>query len=173
MLTSSNQKSGFTIVELLIVIVVIGILAAISIVAYNGVQAKAANQQTISSVRAYYTALQAYAVDNDDYPSGNTCLGPEDFYVSNPCYIGTGTYTYSAAQNASLEKYLNSPQSLPKGKVVGSGITSSGIFYYPSSQYLGFSLRSTSACPSIAGARDNGKTIVGADVYCRISFPAL
>ena len=37
-----NKKlSGFTIVELLVVIVVIGILASISIVAYNGIQNKA------------------------------------------------------------------------------------------------------------------------------------
>ena len=34
---SSNKTKGFTLVELLIVIVVIAILAAISIVAYNGV----------------------------------------------------------------------------------------------------------------------------------------
>ena len=34
------KKRGFTIVELLIVIVVIAILAAISIVAYNGIQAR-------------------------------------------------------------------------------------------------------------------------------------
>lgn len=37
----NKQNSGFTIVELLIVIVVIGILAAITIVAYNGVQQRA------------------------------------------------------------------------------------------------------------------------------------
>ncbi|MBC7943391.1 prepilin-type N-terminal cleavage/methylation domain-containing protein [Candidatus Saccharibacteria bacterium] len=37
----SPRKSGFTIVELLIVIVVIGILAAISIVAYSGIQERA------------------------------------------------------------------------------------------------------------------------------------
>lgn len=38
-----KSKSGFTIVELLIVIVVIGTLAAISIVAYNGIQDRARN----------------------------------------------------------------------------------------------------------------------------------
>ena len=38
---SSNKTKGFTLVELLIVIVVIAILAAISIAAYNGVSNKA------------------------------------------------------------------------------------------------------------------------------------
>jgi prepilin-type N-terminal cleavage/methylation domain-containing protein len=38
MRASKQKQRGFTIVELLIVIVVIGILAAITIVAYNGIQ---------------------------------------------------------------------------------------------------------------------------------------
>ena len=37
----SEKQKGFTIVELLIVIVIIGILAAITIVAYNGIQQRA------------------------------------------------------------------------------------------------------------------------------------
>ncbi|RYF29318.1 MAG: prepilin-type N-terminal cleavage/methylation domain-containing protein [Chloroflexi bacterium] len=40
-MATPSSKSGFTIVELLIVIVVIGILAAITIVAFNGVQKRA------------------------------------------------------------------------------------------------------------------------------------
>jgi prepilin-type N-terminal cleavage/methylation domain-containing protein len=43
-----KTKSGFTIVELLIVIVVIGILAAITIVAYNGIQDRA-NDTSVKS----------------------------------------------------------------------------------------------------------------------------
>lgn len=60
------QKQGFTIVELLIVIVVIAILAAITIVAYTGIQerAKASAMQSAASQEAKKAPL--YAVDNAD-----------------------------------------------------------------------------------------------------------
>lgn len=41
---------GFTIVELLIVIVIIAILATVTIVSYNGIQARAKNTKTVSAV---------------------------------------------------------------------------------------------------------------------------
>ncbi len=69
---------GFTIVELLIVIVVIAILAAISIVAYNGFQSRARNTQQITTAKGYLTAFAAYVAANGSYPpysTGRPCLG--------------------------------------------------------------------------------------------------
>lgn len=75
---AKNKQSGFTIVELLIVIVVIAILAAITIVSYNGIQRRAYISQTISAVQAYKRALLSYGSINSSYPtvgSGGVCLG--------------------------------------------------------------------------------------------------
>jgi prepilin-type N-terminal cleavage/methylation domain-containing protein len=64
----TNKQSGFTIVELLIVIVVIGILAAITIVAYNGIQARANNAARISEAQQLAKVLSIYRTNNDQYP---------------------------------------------------------------------------------------------------------
>jgi prepilin-type N-terminal cleavage/methylation domain-containing protein len=55
-----KSSSGFTIVELLIVIVVIAILATISIVAYNGVQARARDSKRVSDAAQIKKSLLAY-----------------------------------------------------------------------------------------------------------------
>ncbi|MDB5167909.1 MAG: ral secretion pathway protein [Candidatus Saccharibacteria bacterium] len=71
-----KQRSvGFTIVELLIVIVVIGILAAITIVAYTGVQARARNADRQADINAIVKALALYQIDNGSYPKQGTVVG--------------------------------------------------------------------------------------------------
>lgn len=54
-----SKRNGFTIVELLIVIVVIGILAAITIAAYSGVRARAVAARTASDTRSFEVAIRA------------------------------------------------------------------------------------------------------------------
>ena len=58
-----NKTKGFTIVELLVVIVVIGILAAITIVSYGGVTARANTSAGQGSSAAAMAKLNVYAVD--------------------------------------------------------------------------------------------------------------
>ena len=61
---------GFTIVELLIVIVIIGILAAITIVSYRGITAKA-NESTIKADLANAKKqIELYKADHGSYPTG-------------------------------------------------------------------------------------------------------
>lgn len=63
-----KQKSGFTIVELLIVVVVIAILAAITIVSYNGIQNRANDTVVRSDLANAARKVEAYKIDNGAYP---------------------------------------------------------------------------------------------------------
>lgn len=64
-----RKEEGFTIVELLIVIVVIAILAALVITSYLGIQSRARDSERQSDIRNIATAVQAYATINDGrYP---------------------------------------------------------------------------------------------------------
>ncbi|HZP55336.1 MAG TPA: type II secretion system protein [Candidatus Saccharimonadales bacterium] len=69
MVSLKRRSSGFTIVELLIVIVVIGILAALVIVTYNGIQQKARDTERKTDVKALQGQLEAYWANNAKYPT--------------------------------------------------------------------------------------------------------
>ncbi|NCU29410.1 prepilin-type N-terminal cleavage/methylation domain-containing protein [Candidatus Saccharibacteria bacterium] len=66
---SQTKQKGFTIVELLIVIVIIGILAAISIVAYNGVTQKARDDRRVTNARNLVNAAASYNAENGTWPT--------------------------------------------------------------------------------------------------------
>lgn len=108
---------GFTIVELLIVIVVIGILAAITIVTYNGIQQRAANNKTLTAANAWVEALKLYKADNGRWPNGWVCLGDNYKYGATgtdetgtaQCRLtNTSGFTVSESFNSLVRPYFNS-----------------------------------------------------------------
>lgn len=110
------KSRGFTIVELLIVIVVIAILASITIVAYNGIQQNARDSGRKSDIAAIAKALKMYAADNGNYiGSGSGCgsagNGSGWMYYD---YDGAGTWksmTQCLIDGGYLSKALEDPQS--------------------------------------------------------------
>jgi len=69
MISLQKRNKGFTIVELLIVIVVIGILALLVITTYSGIQAKARNAKRQSDVQALQQQIEAFFQNSGYYPS--------------------------------------------------------------------------------------------------------
>jgi len=67
-LTMTRTKNGFTIVELIVVVIVIAILAAVTLVAYNGVQENAANASVKADVDNAMSQLATDYQKNGFYP---------------------------------------------------------------------------------------------------------
>lgn len=104
-------KQGFTIVELLVVIVIIGILAAISVVAYNGVLAKARDAQRSQDIQAIAKALEMYYIDNGQFPAsfcGSSCPSPKKI---NAYWLTTSDGSWDLLEQALVPKYMSA---LPK-----------------------------------------------------------
>ncbi len=100
------RSSGFTIVELLIVIVIIAILAAITLVAYNGITNRAKQSANQSVITSYVKAFQLIKADTGSLPAGggstgSSCLGPDP--QPDPCTKGgQGASASSTAATKSL-----------------------------------------------------------------------
>ncbi|MCD8561722.1 type II secretion system GspH family protein [Candidatus Saccharibacteria bacterium] len=109
------ERRAFTIVELLIVIVVIAILAAITVVAYTGIQARAKDASIQTSLRNAVSKIEAYKAVNGQYPTTQSVAIAEGdatgqlLYVDANCYIGSGNTVKTSAWIPNIDMAL--PQS--------------------------------------------------------------
>ncbi len=112
-MNTAKRTNGFTIVELLIVIVVIAVLAAITIVAYNGIQNRAKASAAQSAVAQATKKVLSYSIENSDqYPASLAAIG-----VTNS---GSTVYEYSVNNSVSPRTYCVTA-------------TTSNVSYYESS----------------------------------------
>lgn len=90
-----KASSGFTIVELLIVIVVIAILAAISIVAYNGIQSRAKTSSANTTASNTAKKAELYNTEVGNYPIRLSNLtgasSDKSYHLADVVYSGTQT----------------------------------------------------------------------------------
>lgn len=124
-----KTKSGFTIVELTVVIVIIGILAAISIVTYNGVQARSRDSIRHSDVALITQALDRYYLENGRYPASN---GGSTTINSGWSTTADASWQYLA--NQLVPDYISSmpsdPTSTPGASVLSAGTKSYNYAYF-------------------------------------------
>ena len=136
---AKNKQSGFTIVELLIVIVVIGILAAITIVAYNGIQQRAQTATLQSDLEGAAKQLAMDQVTNSAYPAtvaaANNGAGLKASPGTSYSYIVNNSITpvyYCLAETntaSSLTYFVNSTTNTPQvgGCSVTNLVTNPGV----------------------------------------------
>lgn len=90
----AQKQKGFTIVELLIVIVIIAILATITVVAYNGIQDRAKNSTAQSDLNIFAKKIENARIDATDglYPVIPTAA--MDIHLSKGTYSVTRNNWY-------------------------------------------------------------------------------
>ncbi|RYF28198.1 MAG: type II secretion system protein [Chloroflexi bacterium] len=115
---------GFTIVELLIVIVVIGILATITIVSFNGIQVRAKNAAWVSEFKGYQKLFMLYQAQYGKYPTmpinNRYCLGDKNIKA------------------ADVNAAFSAPDADPNATPISAPFNDGGYcrdVYYPSSRH--------------------------------------
>jgi prepilin-type N-terminal cleavage/methylation domain-containing protein len=68
---NKNQDKGFTLVELLIVIVILGILATVTVFAVRGITSQGEENACKVELRTAETAIESYYAQNDQTDAGN------------------------------------------------------------------------------------------------------
>jgi prepilin-type N-terminal cleavage/methylation domain-containing protein len=66
---SGSTRQGFTMVEIMIVVVIIGLLAALAIPAFQRVRRKAQNTRFASDLRTFAQAFETYAMEKGVWPA--------------------------------------------------------------------------------------------------------
>ena len=100
-----NRKKGFTIIELIVVIAILGILAAILIPQFGNFREKAAENAVLSEARSVATAVDAYYALEGEWPEDDTAKAKmvTDKYLTQALADKTtlaagGAFTYGDAE---------------------------------------------------------------------------
>ena len=182
----ARQAQGFTIVELLIVIVVIAILASITVVAFNGISARTSNSKIMADVKSYEKLIRSYFIQKGTppyVPVGNAwvCLGKTADYpaisgwAAGQCYDESGT-TYDAYAN---DTHYADLQTVGTGgsptfdSVYAGSYRYRGVSFFYWNDYSGgvlaYVLKGNVTCGDDSWFRDYRSSTN--TTYCELSFP--
>ena len=111
---TTYQQKGFTLVELLVAIAIIGILATIALVTLNDARRKGRDVTRVAEMHQLQVALAIYYDDNGGYPGGGGVCGAlpsglvPSYVNALPTDPGGGSlaYAYGAASASTTQDYV-------------------------------------------------------------------
>jgi prepilin-type N-terminal cleavage/methylation domain-containing protein len=98
MSTKTQSRSGFTLVEIMIVIAIIGLLLAIAVPNFLKSRQLAQSRACLNNIRQIQASKQVWGVENSksatEVPTDADLVGPRLYLKQKPTCPGGGTYTY-------------------------------------------------------------------------------
>ncbi|WP_461420754.1 type II secretion system protein [Gudongella sp.] len=88
----NKKRKGFTLIELVVVIAILGLLAALAIPRFGNVRDDAEKATLVADARSVYTSVMMYYAENGSYPTAETDLGPNYLDVNS---LGITGWTWS------------------------------------------------------------------------------
>lgn len=132
-----NFRRAFTLIELLIVIAIIAILAALLLMGLTKAKAKTREVVCKNNLRQFGQAMQMYAADNDDFlpPEGTgTSLNPTiGWYIALPRVMGIPTYAEMEWRTNPAAPLTRSPLICPSNTNRSNG---NNLFHYCLNEHL-------------------------------------
>lgn len=116
--TTTSSRRGFTLLELLVVLAIIGLISSVGVSSLTEARKKSRNAVRLQEVTAYSKAAEIYYVNNQKYPQGYSsyrCLGTQS---GVDCPFGSGVVAGDSGIYALFEGVMNGkPPASPEAGV--------------------------------------------------------